>query len=117
MYTISDTVSGPDTEDHRKALAKQAILRAQLEQLIDSLQLDALAYPTMRADTHAATGSRRCAVAGMELRHDDHTDARCSHAHHRRSGTQRVALVSQRARTSRRTDCAGVATSGRGDGG
>ena len=47
-YTFSDTVSGPDTEDHRKVLAKQAILRGRLEQVIDSLHLDALAYPTMR---------------------------------------------------------------------
>ena len=47
-YTFSDTVSGPDTDDHRRVFAKQAILRARLEQLLDSLHLDALAYPTMR---------------------------------------------------------------------
>ena len=47
-YVMADTVSGPDTEDHRIVLARQAVLRTRIEQLLDSLQLDALAYPTMR---------------------------------------------------------------------
>jgi len=47
-YVMADTVSGPDTEDHRTVLARQAVLRARMEQLLASLQLDALAYPTMR---------------------------------------------------------------------
>ena len=47
-YRFTDTVSVPDGVDHQKALAKQAVLRVRLERLLDSLSLDALAYPTMR---------------------------------------------------------------------
>jgi Asp-tRNA(Asn)/Glu-tRNA(Gln) amidotransferase A subunit family amidase len=47
-YRFTDTVSVPDSPDHQKVLAKQAVLRARLERLFDSLSLDALAYPTVR---------------------------------------------------------------------
>jgi len=47
-YRFTDTVSVPDSPDHQKVLAKQAVLRARLERLFDSLSLDVLVYPTVR---------------------------------------------------------------------
>jgi hypothetical protein len=41
-------VSGPDTKDHQEVIARQAVLRARIEALFDSLQLDAMVYPTVR---------------------------------------------------------------------
>jgi hypothetical protein len=37
-----------DSEPRRRALRRQALLRARMERIMDSLSLDALAYPTMR---------------------------------------------------------------------
>src|SRR5688572_23518901 len=45
---IRDTVSTRNGEGYRRALAKQAALRARLVALFDSLRLDALIYPTMQ---------------------------------------------------------------------
>jgi amidase len=43
-----DTASSADSDWHRKVLARQALLRARMQFVMDSLSLDALAYPTMR---------------------------------------------------------------------
>ncbi len=45
-HQMADTASARDTESHRKVLAKQAVVRARVIALLDSLKLDALAYPT-----------------------------------------------------------------------
>lgn len=45
-HKAADTASARDTESHRKVLAKQAVVRARIIALLDSLNLDALAYPT-----------------------------------------------------------------------
>ncbi len=47
-YRLLDTMQGPGSEAHRKVLAKQAVLRARIVQVMDSLSLDALAYPTVK---------------------------------------------------------------------
>ena len=47
-FRIRDTVSTRDGEGYRRALAKQAALRARFVALFDSLKLDALIYPTMQ---------------------------------------------------------------------
>ncbi len=44
----ADTVSVTNSEAHRVALMRQSALRARMTRLLDSLSLDALAYPTMR---------------------------------------------------------------------
>ena len=46
-YRLLDTMQGPGSEAHRKVLAKQAVLRARIVQVMDSLSLDVLAYPTV----------------------------------------------------------------------
>ena len=46
-YRRLDTMPVPGSDAHRKALDKQAALRARMERVLDSLSLDALAYPTM----------------------------------------------------------------------
>lgn len=43
-----DTASSADSDWHRKVIARQALLRARMQFVMDSLSLDALAYPTMR---------------------------------------------------------------------
>jgi len=43
-----DTVLAADSEQHRTALKRQAALRARMERMLDSLSLDAIAYPTVR---------------------------------------------------------------------
>ncbi len=43
-----DTVSTRESDAHRAALAKQAVLQNALVHLLDSLRLDALLYPTMQ---------------------------------------------------------------------
>ncbi len=43
-----DTVSSPDSERYRQALAGRAVLRDRLVAVLDSLKLDALVYPTMQ---------------------------------------------------------------------
>jgi len=45
-HRMADTASARDTESHRKVLAKQAEVRTRIVALLDSLQLDAIAYPT-----------------------------------------------------------------------
>ncbi|HEY4218652.1 MAG TPA: amidase family protein [Gemmatimonadaceae bacterium] len=45
---LPDTVRSADSEAYRAALAKRAALHTALVALLDSLHLDALAYPTMR---------------------------------------------------------------------
>ncbi len=47
-FRSSDTVQSLDTDRYRTALRRQRLLRARMEHLLDSLSLDALAYPTMR---------------------------------------------------------------------
>jgi amidase len=43
-----DTVSALENSAHTLTLSRQAALRARVERLLDSLQLDAIAYPTVR---------------------------------------------------------------------
>ncbi len=43
-----DTVSSRESEAHSAVLAKQAVLRAAMVHVLDSLRLDALLYPTMQ---------------------------------------------------------------------
>ncbi|MDP1891126.1 MAG: amidase family protein, partial [Gemmatimonadaceae bacterium] len=45
-HKMADTASARDTESHRQVLAKQAVVRARLIAFLDSLKLDAIAYPT-----------------------------------------------------------------------
>ena len=45
-HKTADTASARDTESHRKVLAKQALVRARIIAFLDSLKLDAIAYPT-----------------------------------------------------------------------
>ncbi|MHB0964527.1 MAG: amidase family protein, partial [Gemmatimonadaceae bacterium] len=45
-HKMADTASARDTESHRKVLARQAVVRARIIALLDSLRLDAIAYPT-----------------------------------------------------------------------
>lgn len=47
-FRTLDTMPSADTPAHRTALARQAALRVRMELLLDSLQLDAVAYPTIR---------------------------------------------------------------------
>ena len=47
-FRTLDTMTSWDSDAHRLTLARQGLLRARLEHLMDSLSLDALAYPTMR---------------------------------------------------------------------
>lgn len=47
-YRLLDTMPQPGSEMHGKVLAKQHVLRVRIEHLMDSLSLDALAYPTIR---------------------------------------------------------------------
>ncbi len=45
-HRSADTASARDTESHRKVIAKQVVVRARIIAFLDSLKLDALAYPT-----------------------------------------------------------------------
>lgn len=47
-FRTIDTMPAANTEQHRIALAKQVVLRARMERLLDSLSLDAIAYPAIR---------------------------------------------------------------------
>lgn len=47
-FLLRDTMKVRDSEPYKRALAKQAGLRDRVVFLFDSLDLDALAYPTMR---------------------------------------------------------------------
>ena len=45
-HRAADTASARDSEAHRAVIARQAVLRARLLAFLDSLKLDAIAYPT-----------------------------------------------------------------------
>lgn len=45
-HKSADTASARDSESHRKVIAKQAVVRARIIAFLDSLKLDAIAYPT-----------------------------------------------------------------------
>jgi amidase len=47
-FRLADTTSMRDSPAYRRALARQAEMRARITALLDSLRLDALVYPTMR---------------------------------------------------------------------
>ncbi|MEQ1691306.1 MAG: amidase family protein, partial [Gemmatimonas sp.] len=47
-FRAIDTVQTLDTDRYRTTLRRQTLLRARIERIMDSLSLDALAYPTMR---------------------------------------------------------------------
>ena len=47
-FRTVDTFSTRESEAHTRVLKRQAQLRARIERIMDSLSLDALAYPTMR---------------------------------------------------------------------
>lgn len=47
-FRVIDTVLSAESPQHRTALARQAALRARTERVLDSLSLDAIAYPTVR---------------------------------------------------------------------
>ena len=47
-YRARDTVTSLDSDAYRKALAKQQLIRARISALMDTLQLAALVYPTVR---------------------------------------------------------------------
>ncbi|WP_411280447.1 amidase family protein [Gemmatimonas sp.] len=47
-FRVIDTVLAADSEQHRTALKRQAALRTRMERILDSLSLDAIAYPTVR---------------------------------------------------------------------
>ena len=47
-FRSSDTMPALPNAPHSTVLARQAALRARMEHLLDSLQLDAVAYPTVR---------------------------------------------------------------------
>jgi len=46
-HKSADTATSRDSEAHRTTLARQALLRARMVQLMDSLKLDVLAYPSI----------------------------------------------------------------------
>lgn len=46
-HKSADTASSRDSESHRKVIAKQALVRARIIAFMDSLKLDAIAYPTV----------------------------------------------------------------------
>ena len=47
-FKLADSLGTRDNEPYRRALARQAVLRARIVAIMDSLGLDALVYPTMR---------------------------------------------------------------------
>lgn len=47
-FRTVDSAVTLDSEVHRRALAKQAVLRKRFDALLDSLKLDALVFPTVR---------------------------------------------------------------------
>ena len=47
-FRTVDSAVSLDSDVHRRALAKQAILRKRFDTLLDSLKLDALVFPTVR---------------------------------------------------------------------
>ena len=47
-FRTADSVTTLDSESRRRVLERQRLLRARMQYIMDSLSLDALAYPTMR---------------------------------------------------------------------
>jgi Asp-tRNA(Asn)/Glu-tRNA(Gln) amidotransferase A subunit family amidase len=47
-FRLADSLGTRDSEAYRRALARQAVVRARITAVMDSLRLDALVYPTMR---------------------------------------------------------------------
>ena len=47
-FKLADSVGTRDSEAYRRALARQAVTRARIIAVMDSLRVDALVYPTMR---------------------------------------------------------------------
>jgi Asp-tRNA(Asn)/Glu-tRNA(Gln) amidotransferase A subunit family amidase len=47
-FKLADSLGTRDSEAYRRALSRQAALRARITAIMDSLRLDALVYPTMR---------------------------------------------------------------------
>ena len=47
-FRLVDTIVGMESDAYRRAVAKQAALRARISAVMDSLSLDALVYPTVR---------------------------------------------------------------------
>jgi amidase len=47
-FKLADSLGTRGNEPYRRALARQAVLRARITAVMDSLGLDALVYPTMR---------------------------------------------------------------------
>lgn len=47
-FRAIDTMPSLDSDARKKTLARQAALRARMQFVMDSMQLDAIAYPTMR---------------------------------------------------------------------
>jgi Asp-tRNA(Asn)/Glu-tRNA(Gln) amidotransferase A subunit family amidase len=47
-FRLADSLGTRDSDAYRRALARQVAIRARITSVMDSLQLDALVYPTMR---------------------------------------------------------------------
>jgi len=45
-HKAADTASARDSDSHRRVIARQALVRERIVALLDSLRLDAIAYPT-----------------------------------------------------------------------
>jgi hypothetical protein len=70
-YRRVDTVRTRDSEPYRQALAKQTLVRERIVALLDSLRLDAMAYPTLRrkpvliGDAQQGSNCQLSAVSGL----------------------------------------------------
>ena len=67
-FKLRDTMKVRDSEPYKRALARQVALRDRMVFLFDSLQIDALAYPTMKqrqAITGEAQLGSNCALAAQ----------------------------------------------------
>ncbi|MDB4877902.1 MAG: gatAX [Gemmatimonadetes bacterium] len=70
-FKLVDTVQNRDSEAYRAALAKRNVLQARIVAVLDSLHLDALAYPTMRqrpvivGDVQAGSTCNLAAQSGL----------------------------------------------------
>jgi Asp-tRNA(Asn)/Glu-tRNA(Gln) amidotransferase A subunit family amidase len=65
---LADTIRTRDSESYRNMLAKQALIRARMIAILDSLHLDALVYPTMRrrpAIIGEVQGGSTCALSAQ----------------------------------------------------
>jgi hypothetical protein len=70
-FKLADSVGTRDSEAYRRALTRQAIARARIIAVMDSLRVDALVYPTMRrkpvffGDTQLGTTCALSAQTGL----------------------------------------------------